>query len=206
MNKEELKQKAEGYADSVDGYEITTYSISDIEQAYEKGALDFAEPRENKIAELEEQLAISEHDREHNDYELTEVYKKVADLEKENAEYKEVFGSCDTCKRSCDIGNCCDPRTKNGYLLDKVKAIVERQKLLKENAELKKESDFFHSEKGEYKGAFLKQVAKTNKVDKQLTKAKELLEDFICYANLDDCNLYIKEQAKQFLKDSEVEK
>lgn len=57
-------------------------------------------------------LAISEHDREHNDYELTEVYKKVeqleqekcellgiiqgkdkaiADLKKENAELKERF-------------------------------------------------------------------------------------------------------------------
>ncbi len=61
----------------------------------------------------------------------------ISELEKENAEYKEVFGSCDTCKRTCDIGNCCNPRTKNGYLLDKVKVIVERQKLLKENAELK---------------------------------------------------------------------
>ena len=32
-------------------------------------------------------------------------------------------------------------------------------------------------------------------------QAKELLNDFICYANLDDCNLYIKEQAEQFLKE-----
>ena len=48
-----------------------------------------------EIAELKAQiernkidLAISEHDREHNDYELTEVYKKVEQLEKENAELK----------------------------------------------------------------------------------------------------------------------
>jgi hypothetical protein len=35
-------------------------------------------------------LAISEHDREHNDYELTEVYKKVAELEEKlaNADYQ----------------------------------------------------------------------------------------------------------------------
>ena len=35
-------------------------------------------------------LAISEHDREHNDYELTEVYKKVEQLEQENTELKET--------------------------------------------------------------------------------------------------------------------
>ena len=55
-----------------------------------------AEPREKRIAELEAQieqnkidLAISEHDREHDDYEFTEVYTKVEQLEKENAELKE---------------------------------------------------------------------------------------------------------------------
>ena len=37
-------------------------------------------------------LAISEHDREHNAYELTEVYKKVEQLEKENAELKKGKG------------------------------------------------------------------------------------------------------------------
>ena len=55
-----------------------------------------AEPREKRITELEAQieqnkidLAISEHDREHDDYEFTEVYTKVEQLEKENAELKE---------------------------------------------------------------------------------------------------------------------
>ena len=55
-----------------------------------------AEPREKRIAELEAQieqnridLAISEHDREHDDYEFTEVYTKVEQLEKENAGLKE---------------------------------------------------------------------------------------------------------------------
>lgn len=55
-----------------------------------------AEPREKRIAELEAQieqnkidLAISEHDREHDDYEFTEVYTKVEQLEKENTELKE---------------------------------------------------------------------------------------------------------------------
>lgn len=40
------------------------------------------------------------------------------------------------------------------------KRIVE---LEKENADLKKESDFYHAEKGEYKSAFLKEVLEKNK-------------------------------------------
>ena len=52
--------------------------------------VEFGERKsKKKIEELEAQLAISEHDREHNDYELTEVYKKVEELEKENIELKE---------------------------------------------------------------------------------------------------------------------
>ena len=51
----------------------------------------FFQPLEKRIAELEEQLAISEHDREHNDYELIEVYTKVKNIEKENTELKKKY-------------------------------------------------------------------------------------------------------------------
>ncbi len=62
MNSEQLKQEAEDkgiiYADSLkvdikveDG--VDGYAWYQVEQAYERGALDFAEPRELKIAELE---------------------------------------------------------------------------------------------------------------------------------------------------------
>ena len=37
---EELKQKAEKYSDNVEGYDVKTYSISDIEQAYIAGATE----------------------------------------------------------------------------------------------------------------------------------------------------------------------
>lgn len=40
MTKEELKHKAEEYSDSVEGYDVKTYSISDIEQAYIAGATE----------------------------------------------------------------------------------------------------------------------------------------------------------------------
>lgn len=63
-----------------------------------------AEPREKRITELEAQieqnridLAIAEHDREHDDYEFTEVYAKVEQLEKENAELKEKLNFSTQC-------------------------------------------------------------------------------------------------------------
>jgi len=55
-------------------------------------------------------------------------------------------------------------------------AALERiEELEKENAILYGESDFYHIEKGDYKGAFLHQVAKTNKLKMVYTKMKELL-------------------------------
>lgn len=46
-----------------------------------------------RIEELEKELAISEHDREHNDYELTEVYKKISGLEQQIEKMK-CCGNC----------------------------------------------------------------------------------------------------------------
>lgn len=55
-------------------------------------------------------------------------------------------------------------------------AALERiEELEKENAILLGEADFYHAEKGEYKGAFLHQVAKTNRLKRVYTKMKELL-------------------------------
>jgi CO dehydrogenase/acetyl-CoA synthase alpha subunit len=61
------------------------------------GASDFAEPREKRIAELEQELA----------------------------EYKEVFGSCETCKRTCDIDNAIQQANK-GLDLDKIADEIEQ--------------------------------------------------------------------------------
>ena len=89
---------------------------------------------------------------------------------------------------------------KNNYIL----------KLEKENAELKEESDFYHREKGEYKSSFLQEVRKTIKLNKQLTKAKEFLNEFmrISSASTEDFEHDYTElirEAEQFLN-SEVEK
>ena len=62
MFEKEAEDKGIKYADSLkmdikveDGVE--GYAWYQVEQAYEKGALDFAEPREKRIAELEKENA-----------------------------------------------------------------------------------------------------------------------------------------------------
>ena len=84
--------------------------------------------------------------------------------------------------------------------INDIKAVLELDELYideleKENAEFKRDKEDL---------IFIRnQNAKCMCEDKeQLTKAKELLEDFICYANLADCNLYIKEQAEKFLSEA----
>ena len=65
MTKEELKQEAEEkagiYFDSLDydhgNVSDTPFSAYDVFTAYEKGAMDFAEPREKRIEELEDKLS-----------------------------------------------------------------------------------------------------------------------------------------------------
>ena len=94
MTKEELKNEVEDkgikYADSLE-YTISEFSEeegyywSQVEQAYEKGALDFAEPREKRIEELERKLEQTEKDLA--DYQFN--YPTIKELEKENAELKE---------------------------------------------------------------------------------------------------------------------
>jgi septal ring factor EnvC (AmiA/AmiB activator) len=54
-------------------------------------------------------------------------------------------------------------------------ALERIEELEKENAILSGDSDFCHAEKGEYKDAFIYQVAKTNKLKMAYNKMKELL-------------------------------
>lgn len=72
--------------------EMTKYKDKWCQEAYERGKAEATN-------ELQTQLAISEHDREHNDYELAEAYKKIAALEKQIEKMKCCFncGRFDTC-------------------------------------------------------------------------------------------------------------
>jgi hypothetical protein len=59
----------------------------------------------------------------------------VKELEKENAELKKFFADCDTCKRTCDIGNCC--KFGSDYLPDVEKVLNEQKQLTKAKELLK---------------------------------------------------------------------
>lgn len=100
MINEELEKEAEDkgvkYADSLE-YTISKFSDeegycwSQVEQAYEKGALDFAESREKRIKELEAQIEKMKQDldsaRENaNRQEQWEIYSVLNDIYNDNFE------------------------------------------------------------------------------------------------------------------------
>ena len=203
--KEELKQEAEEkasiYFDSLDydhgDVSDTPFSDYDVFVAYKKGALDFAEPREKRIAELEAEV------KEWKD--KADLWCKTAnlkdhniminkELERENAELK-AFKE----KQNQDI------------LI--LKGLTERQR--EENAELKEQLGDKVMQKLKDKADLVWNLKTANeqKAD-QLTNAKELLKNLLDVAKfynkhrdkgaiMDITPIY---DAEQFLKESEVEK
>ena len=183
MTKEELEKEAYDYADKYWG--ASPCVIRALKETY----INSAEPREKRIAELEAQIeqnridfAILEHDREHDDYEFTEVYTKVEQLEKENAELKE----------------------KVSYLEDNLRvARKDREKLQLDVAKGLKE--FVK----DYPATALRYLANEKYVE-QLTKANKLIGELISSLSVvgecgeEECELL--NRAEQFLKDSEVVK
>ena len=83
--KEEAEEKAGVYFDSLDidhgNVSDTPFSAYDVFVAYEKGALDFAEPREKRIEELEARC---------NElfFQVNEKIANITDQEKENKQLK----------------------------------------------------------------------------------------------------------------------
>lgn len=82
----EIEEKGVEYADkqkrTISVHEDSGYSWGQVEEAYEKGALDFAEPREKRISKLEEEN------------------KKIKSLLKE---IYEEFGFCELVKIRNDL-------------------------------------------------------------------------------------------------------
>jgi len=190
MTVEELRQDAEEYgliyADRETKQKEGEYSYSQVVKAYEQGALDFAEPREKHIEELEQKLEQTEKDL--TDYQFN--YPKIKDLEKENAELKKI-----------NTESLAELNHNNGEL------IIECTKLEKENAELKKQLDVLSDD------IPWNELKDVSEVTKKLTEAKEILQLFLklkitpC-ASGNSINMFqfenVCKQAEQFL--SEVEK
>lgn len=102
MTKEELEKEVEDkgveYADkqerTISVHEDSGYSWGQVEQAYEKGALDFAEPREKRISELEKEIIEIEKVSDAR-------WEENQQLKQENEELKtqiEKMHNCENCK------------------------------------------------------------------------------------------------------------
>ena len=169
MTKEELEKEAEKHADGIYHYKINVsdygedgiinYRYSDVKEAYQKGA----EPREKRIAELEQKLEQTEKDLA--DYQFN--YPTIKELEKENAELKEKL---ERAERARDYW---------------------------------KDSSFDWRHKCTSRRPFRVAV----KAQKQLTKAKEIIREFVEWATWQGSNCpsfkSIQDKAEQFLKDLE---
>ena len=220
MDKEELK-----HLKSDCEYFLTGRGEINLYNFVENLRTTYIEPKEKRIEELEEKLAISEHDREHDDYELTEVYKKVEQLEKENARLdcqKNRNKFCYSCVNATE--KCF--KNEIGCPCDKYKSYKD------ENAELKCEcrrcvytdspcilSDYGKDRNGicdHFKDVFdenaeLKDTVRNTKaIDEsfalqtmQLTKAGKIIKDLLFFLNKfysEDCPVCMDE-ARQFLKE-----
>ena len=67
--------------------------------------------------------------------EITKLQQESNRLSQQIAEFKKIFADCDTCKRTCDIGNCC--KFGSEYIPDvekihdKDKQLVQAKEILK---------------------------------------------------------------------------
>lgn len=146
MTKEKLKQKAKDFIDRInkesDGMWLNNYYLSDLLVMF---ATEATKELQEENAELKGKLVLSDMvltDKTKRIKELENklmdkvclesldiVSAKIKDLEKENAELKKLFADCDTCKRTCDIGNCC--KFGSAYLPDVEKVLNEQKQLTK---------------------------------------------------------------------------
>ena len=81
----------------------------------------------------------------------TEKDEQLNKLQEENEQLKKLFANCDTCRRTCDIGNCC--KSGNAYLpdtekiLNKNKQLTEAKEILKMFVNANKLLDMFNAQK-----------------------------------------------------------
>lgn len=197
MTKEELEKEAVQSAKKFFGKPTDLVDLDNL-RIFKNGYLAAAEPREKWIAHLEAQieqnkidLAISEHDREHDDYELTEVYTKVEQLEKENADLK---CKCRTCVYTDSPCVRSDYPSKDGVC-------SHYKNVLDENAELR-------GLVNQYKVSKCSSISLVNRnmiMFEQLTKAKEIIDDLVHLGEFNEHTdeEYVNYQVHEALKNAE---
>ena len=132
MTKEELEKEAEKHADGIYHYKINVsdygedgiinYRYSDIKEAYQKGA----EPREKRIAELEQKLEQTEKDLA--DYQFN--YPTIKELQKENAELKGIKDVATLIRANNDTVTTL--MQLNNMLVSKTQQLTKARELLKQ--------------------------------------------------------------------------
>lgn len=156
-------------------------SNSYCEEQVLKAYVDSAEPREKRIAELEKENLV-----------LHEMNVKRLDLQKENAELKQING-----------------RTLGQLNLTNGELIIENKKLKKENAELKEQIEKMKDKNKALELYADLADAKVDEVKSKLTKAKEiitaLLNVFVydmAEEGLDVGQIDVREKTEKFLKEA----
>lgn len=81
------------------------------------------------VANLEKEYTELEKSCDETQELLDKQIEATYKLYKENTELKKLFADCDTCKRTCDIGNCC--KFGSDYLPDVEKVLNEQKQLTK---------------------------------------------------------------------------
>lgn len=128
--------------------------------------------------------------------------KRITELEKENTELKSE------CRR-CVYSDC--PCILSDYGKDRNGICNHFKDVFDRNAELKEKlGDVQMQKAGEKSDLVWKLTTANEQKAEQLTKAKEIIRDFISvaidYIDKEDKNYSFIVEAEQFLKDSEVEK
>ena len=162
MNKKkliELRYKAWGITE--DEYycnQCSDFSLEDMARAYRRG--------KNKGARDKAIQNVGFYQKQMQDI-YDKKNKQIAELEKENAELKKLFADCDTCKRICDVGNCC--KFGSAYLPDVKKVLNEQKQLTKAKEIIKKIEKIFYS--GE------NAVKRLSKISDILAEAEQFLNE-----------------------------
>lgn len=124
----EVEDKGVEYADkqkrTISIHEDSGYSWGQVEQAYEKGALDFAEPREKRIAELELKI---KHLTEHLEPQaMTSLFKQVEEEVKQEQMIEELKRFLALWKNAiCEIrakNKACEDNAHIEHLCDKLES------------------------------------------------------------------------------------
>lgn len=215
MTREELKQEANKYAKGITG----KYVFMEHGRASALGYLAGAEPREKQIQIDAEQIQALQKQNEELTDELTKkadinhsLVEQMADLESENAELRKVAEFQQSSNMNRHFEN---KKLKEGLAVGSTfnKALNSMNKNLEEERDKYRNMVFeLQKENAELKEKYVKECEDVAFVvtnyNKQLTKAKEIIRDFISvaidYIDKEDKNYSYIAEAEQFL--NEVEK